>query len=270
VYSVFIFGLLTSFLQVTCAEALKTFIERAGLADIESSELLQQALRHPSSHSTTGDRKFEDNGRLEVLGDRVLQHVVCRTLLQRNPDTPHYKLQADESAYVNNATLAQVAEELGMNQVVVTARGEAVEERGKAKVLASALEATIGALFKERGVEAAAEFVQEHILSRSRTAVRSTLKRTPVQGLTHKLRESNLPYPKFLLQDGKEPELTHNTTFIVDALCHNTVIGTGSGTSKRKATSDAASDALANGRWKALRGSPTATRRAYEVGAKGI
>lgn len=245
--------------------AMETFVERAGLREMQSSGLLKQALRHSSS---TLD-KTQDNGRLEALGDRVLQYVVCSALLQRLPGTPHYKLQAIENGYVNNATLARVAEELGMTPVIQTAGGEPVEVRGKDKVLASALEALIGAVFKERGIEAATDFIESHILSLSSDDVRQTLKRTPVQGLTLMLRESNLPYPRFRVktESGKQ---THNTRFTMEALCHNTVIGSGTAASKRQATAKAAADAIESGQWKALRGAGGAAQAAYDVGPKGI
>lgn len=199
----------------------------------------------------------------------MLQYVVCRGLQERLPDTPHYKLQAIENGYVNNVILAQIADRLGMASVVRTMGGEPVEGRGKGKVLASALEATIGAVFKERGIEAAKSFIESHILSLSVNEVRQTLRRMPVQGLTMRLRENNLPYPRFRLKEDPGQQ-THNSEFTMEVLCHNVVIGTATATSKKQATSLAAADAIESGRWKSLRGSAAAALAAHNVGTKSI
>ena len=160
---------------------------------------------------------------------------------------------------------------MGLGDVVITEPGEAAQVRGRPKVLASALEALIGAVFKEQGIAGATSFIEKHILSRSKTSLREKLKRTPVQRLTYKLRENNLPYPKFREKDNDQrPLLSHSTEYIMEALCGHTVIGIGVGPSKRKATSLAAEDAIEKGSWRQLRGQQEIAAKAFEVGEKAI
>jgi len=249
--------------------AVEAFMRRAQLSTFTNPSMLNQALVHCSLTKSTA---AGNNSRLEALGDKVLLCVVCSELMIRHPELPHYKLQTYESSYVNNRTLAAVAEELRLAEVLIWERGEAVRERGRQKVLAGSLEALIGAVYKDQGMEAAAAFIRQHILSVHKSNARDSLNRTAVKVLTSILRKSHLPYPSFRLVGNEQSVVhTHEDEYTIEVVCADTVLGTGTASSKRKATRAAAENALQNQvAWQNLTVHEDNLHTVYHVGEKGI
>ncbi len=131
--------------------------------------LLEEALTHASlaGGGRRRGRRRRSNERLEFLGDRVLGLVVARLLLERFPADDEGALGARLSHLVNRETLADIARELDLAAWLRLSRGEE-EAGGRANpgILADCLEAVIGALFLDGGLEAAERFVRDHWTSR--------------------------------------------------------------------------------------------------------
>jgi ribonuclease-3 len=116
--------------------------------------LFERALTH-SSHT---DDCYE---RLEFLGDRVLGLSVAHWLYELFPDEPEGKLSRRYNALVSGETCAEIARELGLGRRVIL--GKQAREDGAAdsdNVLGDVVEALLGALYLERGLDAAAAFVR--------------------------------------------------------------------------------------------------------------
>lgn len=110
------------------------------------------------THSSRGDDDYE---RLEFLGDRVLGLVMARWLYELFPDEPEGKLSRRFNLLVSGETCAEIARELGAAGQMRL--GKQARDDGAAdsdNVLGDVLEALIGALFLEEGLEPAAAFIR--------------------------------------------------------------------------------------------------------------
>ena len=116
--------------------------------------MLLQALRHRSWCAENPG--FESNERLEFLGDSVLGLIVTSHLFRTYTDIPEGELTKVRASVVNSATLAEVAGELDLGPSLMLGKGEALSGgREKPSILADATEALIGAVYIDRGWEAA-------------------------------------------------------------------------------------------------------------------
>ncbi len=121
--------------------------------------LLEQALTHASG---TGKRTLGNNERLEFLGDRVLGLVIAHILYERHDDLAEGELARMLNAMVRRAMCTKVAERLDI--------GPALKLAGKGQkrtvitdnILGDALEALIGAIYLDGGLEAASRFIRQH------------------------------------------------------------------------------------------------------------
>ncbi len=126
---------------------------------------MREALTHRSALGG-GPRKPQRKGagsneRLEFVGDRVLGLLVAEWLAERFPEEQEGELGRRLAALVSQPVLARVAEEAGLAEALAVAPGEAkVGVNSLATVLADALEASIGALYLDGGLDAARRFVR--------------------------------------------------------------------------------------------------------------
>ena len=121
--------------------------------------LLQRALTHRSYAYEHGN--LPTNERLEFLGDAVLSLVVTDALYHRHPLDPEGKLAKLRAAVVNGRALAHVARAFGVGDHLLLGKGEESSGgRDKSSILADTVEALIGAVYVEHGVEVATAFVR--------------------------------------------------------------------------------------------------------------
>ena len=100
------------------------------------------------------------NERLEFLGDAVLGVVVTDYLFTTHPEMSEGLLAKVRSAVVSEPTLAKIAGDLGVGEAVRLGKGEdASGGRSKASILSDALEAIIGAVYVDGGIDAAQDVV---------------------------------------------------------------------------------------------------------------
>lgn len=125
----------------------------------KKKELLQQALTHKSfSH----ERKKElDNEKLEFLGDAVLDLVVGELLLLHFPEDSEGGLSKKRASIVNEDVLFQIGQKLGIAEVLLLGKGETLSGGAqKPRLISSAFEALVGAIFLDGGFEVSRVFVQ--------------------------------------------------------------------------------------------------------------
>jgi len=137
-------------------------------ADIEAwvehqftdESLLVEALTHPSA-TRRGRHAPRNNQRLEFLGDRVLGLVVAHLLIARFPHEEEGPLSRRHAALVRRETLADIAGSFGLGEKLTFARSEETGNgRVNPSILADALEALIGALYLDAGLEPAERFIR--------------------------------------------------------------------------------------------------------------
>jgi ribonuclease III len=203
--------------------------------------LLERALTHRSYAYENGN--LPTNERLEFLGDAVLSLVVTDALYHRHPDLAEGRLAKLRAAVVNMRALAHVARTLGVGGHVLLGKGEEGSGgRDKSSILADTLEALIGAVYVEHGVDVASAFVRRLVdpLLTSSAALGAGLDwKTSLQELTAEL---SLGVPEYQVRE-EGPD--HAKTFHAAVLVHGTVRGQGSGRSKKEAEQGAASAAFA-------------------------
>jgi ribonuclease-3 len=121
------------------------------------SELLQLALTHRSYAYENGG--LPPNERLEFLGDSVLGMVITDHLYRTHPDLPEGQLARLRASVVNMHALARVARGLGQGGLgahLLLGKGEELTGgRDKASILADTLEAVIGAVYLQEGIDVA-------------------------------------------------------------------------------------------------------------------
>ncbi len=118
-------------------------------------ELLKEALTHRSA------RRAKNNERLEFFGDRVLGMLMVEWLMERFPDEAEGDLGRRYHTLVAKPSLAQIADKIGLGAMLEVAAGEARSGvRRRDTVLADALEAVVGAVYLDGGLERARRFVK--------------------------------------------------------------------------------------------------------------
>ena len=138
-------------------EILQQFALRNGLA-FSDPALLRTALTHRSYLNEHADLDWEDDERLEYLGDAVLDFVLAEYLYRGFPAAPEGELTALRAALRRRETLARLAQRLDIGPALFMGHGE-VETGGRAGPDAGAFEAVVGALYLDQGLQNVTEWV---------------------------------------------------------------------------------------------------------------
>jgi len=130
-------------------------------------ELLQKALTH-KTFAFEARTPIEYNERLEFLGDSILNFVVAEQLYRSNKYFSEGELTRRRAIIVNNDFLADKADILSIGRFLRLGRGEIKQKGYKNRTnLANALEALIGAIYLDSGIDEARRFIMENILQAS-------------------------------------------------------------------------------------------------------
>lgn len=216
--------------------------------EFKNKELLTRAFTHRSYLNENPNLNLRHNERLEFLGDAVLELVVTEYLYENYPDKPEGELTTWRAALVNAKMLSEVAKSLHFNDFLLMSRGEGQEE-GKARdyILANTMEAFIGALYLDQGLEICEKFIEERILSRLPVILTEKLFEDAKSRFQELAQEKTGITPTYQVLDEWGPD--HEKNFRVGVVLQNEVIAEGRGTSKQEAEQDAASQALRKRNW---------------------
>jgi ribonuclease III len=148
--------------RLLSASALSTPIETILGHEFTRPELLREAMTHRSAVSVRGRMRGRgSNERMEFIGDRVLGLLIAEWLAERFPNEQEGELGRRLALLVSQPVLAAVAEEIGLGETLSVSPGEArAGVRRRATVLADALEAALGALYLDGGIERARDLVR--------------------------------------------------------------------------------------------------------------
>jgi ribonuclease-3 len=206
--------------------------------------LLREALTHKSYYFENTSACPSHNERLEFLGDSVLGLAVVERLFRYEPCMTESLMAKVKSYVVKGSVLSRVAVEIGLGEHIMIGKGE--EETGgrqKQSILSDALEAVIGAVYMDGGLDAARALVERLVGRRLEEAIDSGELhdyKTQLQE-TSQTRFGVLPEYRLVAQEGAD----HNKTFTVEACIGGEPYGRGVGMSKKKAQQEAAKRALA-------------------------
>ncbi|HEX8539992.1 MAG TPA: ribonuclease III domain-containing protein, partial [Cystobacter sp.] len=144
------------------AERVKTLEERLGVG-FPRPELALTALTHKSWVNEHRGEGFQDNERLEFLGDAVVNLAVGHRLMERFPQMREGELTPLRARIVNEDGLSRIARRLGLGELLLLGRGEELSGgRDKSSLLANALEAIFAALYLEAGLAPVMALVDRH------------------------------------------------------------------------------------------------------------
>ncbi len=204
-------------------------------------ELLTQALTHKSwVNEHKGER--ESNERLEFLGDAILEFIITEDLYEKFPKEQEGYLTALRANLVNTQNLAALALRLNLGSELFLSKGE--EEGGGRKntsLLADTVEALIGALYIDQGLDAVKGFIGENLVTEIPDKVAQPLKDAKSR-LQEYVQAKGIAAPKYKVAEESGPD--HEKRFVVEVQVAGESWGIGEGKSKNLAEQAAAEKAL--------------------------
>lgn len=207
-----------------------------------------QAFIHRSFLNENPNTGLDHNERLEFLGDAVLELAVTDYLYKKFPDSPEGELTAFRAALVNAVILADLAQELTMNDYLFLSRGEA-KDTGKARqyILANAFEALVGAIYLDSGYKFAEEFLARVLYPKTAEIVKKKLWRDSKSLVQEKAQEYYGTTPSYKVIKETGPD--HDKHFVVAIFFGDKKIAEGKGNSKQEAEQNSARFALEAEKW---------------------
>lgn len=214
----------------------------------EDTGYLLSAMTHRSFLNENRDAQQEHNERLEFLGDAVLELVVTDYLFREYPDKAEGELTAIRAALVNTRVLSETSTELGINDYLLLSKGESKDVgRARQYILANAFEAIVGAIYLDRGYDAARAFIAAKLFPRTREIVEKSLWQDPKSRFQERAQEMVGVTPSY--QTLKEQGPDHDRTFTVGVVLGDAIVAQGEGRSKQEAEQKAAENALRERGW---------------------
>jgi ribonuclease-3 len=205
----------------------------------KDASLRETALTH---RSYAFENELETNNeRLEFLGDAVLGIVVTDMAFREFTEMPEGELAKLRAAIVNMGALADVARDLGIGRFVLLGKGEEMSGgRDKSSILADALEALLGAIYLDRGLDAAAKLIVRLFRPRMIAYVRGEGERD-YKTILQELASSDLhALPEYRITE-RGPD--HQKEFTATVHLSGRAWGVGMGRSKKEAEQQAAHEA---------------------------
>ena len=206
----------------------------------KNRQLLRQALTHSSCANEQKINKYEDYERLEFLGDAVLELISSDYIYREYPEMSEGKMTKYRSSIVCEPALAFCAREIGLESYILLGKGEeATGGRNRDSIISDVMEAVIGSIYLDSGIDAAKEFIHRFVLSDLEHKQLFYDAKTILQEEVQKESGGTLHY-ELVHEDGPE----HNKTFMVDVMINGVKVGRGTGHSKKAAEQQAAYEAL--------------------------
>lgn len=211
----------------------------------KNHNLLREALTHRSYLNEFKKQKIQSNERLEFLGDAVLSFIVSDWLFKKFSQFTEGKLTNLRSNLVKTTSLTQVAQRLKIGNYLLLSKGEK-ETQGQKNptLLANALEAIIGALFLDQGLEATKIFVWRNFEALLKEVIYSGRLKDYKSLLQEKIQAQSSQSPIYKTIKEKGPE--HKKIFTIHVFSDGQFLAEGLGQSKQKAEEAAAKQALEN------------------------
>lgn len=203
--------------------------------------LLQNALTHSSYANERWRDSLASNERLEFLGDSILGMVTAEHLYRTYPDRPEGELTRIRADLVCEASLAKVANRLGLGAHLLLGHGEDQGGgRSRVSILADAVESVLAATYLDGGFAAAADMIRRLILTDIPAGhPRNVDYKTRLQELVQQQKNQQILY-RLTGESGPD----HAKVFAVEVLINGTVVGVGEGSSKKRAEQEAACTAI--------------------------
>ena len=203
--------------------------------------LLQNALTHSSYANEHWHNSLRSNERLEFLGDSILGMVTAEYLYRNFPDRPEGDLTRMRADMVCEKSLARVAEQIQLGKHLLLGNGEEQSGgRNRDSILADAVESVIAACFLDGGMEPARALIDRFVLRD--VPARKLQNQDYKTALQEQVQQKKHQVLTYVLTGERGPD--HDKWFEVEVRLNGKTVGTGSGTSKKRAEQDAARAAM--------------------------
>lgn len=213
--------------------------ERIGY-HFDNQMLLRQAVTHSSFTNEQKINKYGHYERLEFLGDAVLEVVSSDFLYHEYPEEPEGKLTKMRASMVCEPALAFCAKDIELGNFLLLGKGEeSTGGRERESIVSDVMEAVIGAIYLDGGIEPAKDFIYRFILSDLEHKKLFYDSKTTLQEIMQSGGGREYHY-KLVEETGPE----HDKVFTVEVLVEGQCYGKGSGRTKKAAEQQAAYEAL--------------------------
>ncbi len=206
----------------------------------QDQKLMGMALIHPSfaqEHNTP-----QNNQRLEFLGDAVLDFVVAEYLYKNYANKAEGDLTQIRARVVCEAALVEIAKRIDLGQYILLGRGEEMSGgRQRKSILADTVEAIIGAIYLDQGMESARSFILKHLEATIRATAGGEYQdhKSRLQEIVQARSRDNVYY-----QITEETGPAHAKIFVAGVFYNNELLASGQGKSKKEAEQNAAEKVL--------------------------
>ncbi len=220
----------------------KDFAQKKLGLEFENIQTLVTAFTHRSYVNEHRKSTSEHNERLEFLGDAVLELSVT-DYLYNNFKEPEGVLTSWRAALVRTESIGESGEKLGYESLLRLSKGEKQgSDRARKQIMANAFEALIGAIYIEKGYDAANDFILKHIASKLDAILASGSWRdakSVLQEVAQRV-DNHTPVYKVITEEGPD----HDKIFTLGVYVGGKLKGEGIGSSKQSAQQKAAEAAV--------------------------
>lgn len=209
----------------------------------KKKEYAINALVHSSFSNENRNFAGKHNERLEFLGDAILDFVMSLELYNNEHNFTEGEMSKMRALIVCEASLASCAQKIGLGDLIMLGKGEEANGgRKRPSILSDAMEAIIGSIYLDGGIDEAEGFIMNMLDDIYHKAVEGELFMDYKTALQEELQKSGDAEIQYKLIDSKGPD--HLKIFTVSVYANGTSIGTGTGKSKKNAEQMAAKAAL--------------------------
>ena len=220
------------------------YLQRLVGASGSSLPLYLTALTHRSVvHDPATPSIVESNQRLEFLGDSVLDLLISEYLFKQFPDSAEGDLSSNRAKIVNRKSLAGFAQSIHLGEHLLI--GESADEhkiRNSESALADAFESLIGALYLDKGIRHAFDFISRHIIEHGNFKTIVAAEHNYKSRLIEYTQSHHLAPPVYSVMT--EAGAEHEKTFTIGVTCTDQFLGKGTAQRKKDAEQLAAKEAM--------------------------
>ncbi|QHE52160.1 ribonuclease III [Pontibacillus sp. HMF3514] len=217
------------------------FQEQIGIV-FNNESLLEQAFTHSSYVNEHRTKEYDDNERLEFLGDAVLELAISQYLYRKHPDMSEGELTKFRASIVCEASLVRFANDLNFSELIYLGKGEEMTGgRERPALLADVFEAFIGALYLDRDFQTVIRFLEEFVYPKIKKGAFSHAMdyKSQLQEVVQREKNGVIEYE---IVEEKGP--AHNREFVAHVFIQGDRAGIGLGRTKKEAEQSAAKEAL--------------------------
>lgn len=202
----------------------------------KNKDLLKLAMTHSSYANEHNNSKLENNERLEFLGDAVLELTVSSFLYNEYKNVNEGELTKTRASMVCEPTLFLCAQDIKLSDYILLGKGEeATGGRKRPSIVSDAMEALIGAIYLDSGIDSAKEFITKFILKDIESKKLFYDSKTILQEITQGKHMGDISY-ELISEEGPD----HNKIFNVALKIGDKIVEKGCGKTKKAAEQEAA------------------------------